>query len=768
MPISKSDLLTFLDEAGEPVKKKTIADAFNIKGDDRVELKNLLRQLENKGDIIKYPGPKYTVPEALPDIAVIEVVDIDDQGNVVGGPSEWDERLAGPPPVIDILPEKKSGAASLGSGDRVLARLHRKDSTKYDATVLRRLDVPQGQVMGIVQKGKRGFELKPVSKKARFDFAIPDKDLKGAKDGDIVVGEVQPGGRRHDKKARIVEIVGRQDDPMAISLISLHEQGLREKFTESVLKETRDLKVPPLKGREDLRDLPLVTIDGADARDFDDAVFAERIKDDDGKPAYHIIVAIADVAYYVRPGSKLDIEAWTRGNSTYFPDRVVPMLPEALSNDLCSLRPDQDRACMAAHLWIDEKGRLTKYKFVRGLMRSSARLTYEQVQDAYDGRPDEVTKPLVKDVITPLYEVFYVLKEARERRGALDIEMPERQILIDDKGHMTGVTRKNRLAAHMLIEECMILTNVAAAQALEKKEAPCVYRIHDKPDMEKLENAREFIASFGLQMKKGKITKPGQLNGILHHVKDHSCQDLIHEVILRAQSAAVYSSENIGHFGLNLDKYAHFTSPIRRYSDLIVHRSLIKAYGLGPGGLEDEEKSRIEETCEHISGTERASMLAERNAVDRFAASYLVRQKAAQSFDGRIRAVTGFGLFVTLEETGVDGLVPVRTLGGDYFRHDEKLHALIGERTGVVFRLGAKIQVRIVEADAITGSAVFEVVNPEKGADLPGFELEVSPKPSRKRRSKNFSQKRRGKLYKGRGGSKGKKNSGKSGAGRKK
>ena len=736
MSINKNDLLTYLDEAGEPVKKKTIADAFNIKGDDRITLKNLLRDMTASGEIIKAPGGKFTVPEGLPDVAVIEVTDIDPDGDACAVPSDWDEALAGPAPNIDILPEKKAGAA-LTRGDRVLAKLTRLDNTHYEAAILRRLDVPQGQTMGVVQKGRRGFMLKPVSKKARFDHEIPERDLNGAKEGDIAMAELQPVRGSKRKKARVIEVVGHEGDPQAISRISLHEEGLREKFTRPVLEETNDMKVPGTKGREDLRGLPLVTIDGADAKDFDDAVFAEKVDDPEGGDQYHIIVAIADVAYYVRPRSKLDVEAWTRGNSTYFPDKVVPMLPEALSNDLCSLRPNEDRACMVAHMWIDTKGRLQKHKFVRGLMKSKARLTYHQAQDAYDGKPDQYTKPLLNDVIKPLYEVFDILKDARDKRGALDIEMPERQILIDDKGQMTGVQRRERLQAHMLIEELMILANVAAAEALEKKEAPCVYRVHEKPDMDKINSASEFISSFGLSMKKGKITKPSQLNGILRHVQDHPWQDLVNEVILRAQSAAYYSPENLGHFGLNLDRYAHFTSPIRRYSDLIVHRSLIKAYGLGPGGLNDEEISRLEETCVHISGTERASMIAERNATDRFAASYLVRQKASQTFRGRIRSVNGFGLFVQLQDTGVDGLVPVRSLGGDYFVHDEKLHALIGERTGVVFRLGGEVDVRVVEADAITGSAIFEILNPEKGADLEGFELDVKPRPRQNRRRRS-------------------------------
>ncbi|MGE4313816.1 MAG: ribonuclease R, partial [Pseudobdellovibrionaceae bacterium] len=521
-------------------------------------------------------------------------------------------------------------------------------------------------------------------------------------------------------------VLGHESDAKAISLIAMAEAGLKAEFPPEVIREAEKMDVPALDKRTDLRDLPLVTIDGPDARDFDDAVHAEEDTDPANQGGFRLTVAIADVAYYVRHGTRLDKEAWTRGNSTYFPDRVVPMLPENLSNNLCSLMPKVERACMAVHMRIDKHGQLLDYKFVRGLMKSVARLTYEQVQAAYDGQVDDTTDPLMDHVIRPLYKAYKILDAARIARGALELDLPERKILVDDEGNMTGVTTRQRLDSHKLIEEFMILANVAAASALEDKKAPCVYRIHDRPAADKLEGARDFLETFGFTLPVA-VSEPKQINFLLVKAKDHPYSHLISMMVLRTQAQARYDADNIGHFGLALHKYAHFTSPIRRYADLIVHRSLIKAYSLGAGGLEEEDALRINETCEHISATERVSAEAERSSVDRFTASYLESQIGAE-FEGVINGVTRFGLFVTLNETGADGLVPMRSLRNDYYTHDEEQHALVGQRTKTVFRLGAPVTVRIAEAERISGSTVFEIVNPQKGADIPGFTLKKTLK----------------------------------------
>jgi ribonuclease R len=721
-PVNKESLLRFLTDVPSPATKREIAQAFNITGDDRVDLKALLRELEDEGAIIKYPGQKYGTPEGLPGVAVLIVTEIDIDGDVLARPEKWNDDTQGQVPRIEIIPEKK-GHPALTPNDRVLARLHRVSAKLYEAKIIRQLDGGEaGRVMGRVERDKNRWLLTPANRKTKDEFEIVQNELNGATHGDLALCDILPSRGLHRKKVKVVKIVGRQGDVGTISLIALHEAGLREEFPQDVIHDTDKMTVPDLKGRDDLRPIPLVTIDGADARDFDDAVYAE--KTDEG---FHLIVAIADVAHYVRSGGAIDKEAFLRGNSTYFADRVLPMLPERLSNDLCSLRPNENRACMAVHLWIDRDGNLLRYKFVRGLMRSAARLTYEQVQAAKDGVTDDITGVLLDPVIKPLYEAYKILWVAREKRGALDLDLPERQILVDKSGKMTGVKLRDRLDSHKLIEEFMILANVAAASALEDKKAPCVYRVHDRPDATKLDTAREFVQGFGLSLPKGQVLRPAQINEVLHKAEKLPFSHLVSEVILRCQAQAHYDPENIGHFGLALKKYAHFTSPIRRYADLLVHRSLIRAYDLGDGGLDDREESRLEELSQHISATERASMMAERNSVDRFTAAWLSERIGAE-FSGRIRGVTRHGLFVELAETGADGFVPARTLPRDQYVHDERQHALIGRHEGRLFRMGAPVRVKLLEADGLTGSTVLALVGNE-GADVPGLQMTASALP---------------------------------------
>ncbi|MFA5593479.1 MAG: ribonuclease R [Micavibrio sp.] len=717
---AKDALLRLIAESPVPLSKRDITAAFRIKGEGRRDIKDILRELLEEGLIVKARGQEYTVPKGLPAVAIVEVVEIDLDGDVFARPADWNAELQGPPPRVEIVPDEKKGHPAMKEGDRALVSLRRFSDALYEGKIIRRLDDSRGMVMGVLRRQKSGYVLQPSSKRAKHDFDVAQNDLNGAADGDLVVGEIQPARGLNNKKVRVTRIIGRQDDPKAISLIALYEAGLSESFPQAVIDETKGMGVPDLKGREDLRAYPLVTIDGEDARDFDDAVFAERGEDG----LYHIIVAIADVAYYVRPGSALDREAYKRGNSTYFPDRVVPMLPEALSNDLCSLRPKENRACLAFHLWIDRNGALKKHKIVRGLMRSEARLTYDQVQAARDGEKSDLTGPLMDKVIAPLYEAYEILDKARRARGALDLDLPERKIIIDANGNMTGVKNRERYDSHKLIEEFMILANVAAAQALEARNAACVYRVHDRPSKEKLDSAGEFLEAFGLSLPKGQTVKPAQLNLLLEKAKESPYSHLVSEVILRSQAQALYDPENIGHFGLALQKYAHFTSPIRRYADLLVHRSLIRAYGLGTGGLTDEETVTLEERAEHISQTERTSAEAERSSIDRFTAKWM-ELRIGESFSGRINGVTRFGLFVTLDENGADGLVPIRTLPSDYYIHDEKQHALIGQRYKRIYRLGASLRIRIAEADGFTGSSIFALEG-DGGADLPGVKFKPS------------------------------------------
>ena len=688
----KKSVLQLLTDSPVPLTRREMIEAFGLKGEDqRILLKRLLKDMEEEHTITKQPGQAYAIPDALEGVGIIEVTKIDSDGDIIAMPTDWDKDARGAPPHVIVTPAAKMPA--LGIGDRALARFLKVDFNVYTAQIIRALDGTSGRVLGLVVQRRNGFILSPTDKKAKIDFDIENNDLNGARPGDLVIGEVQPARSQARKKVRIKEVIGNDRDPKSISLIALHEAGLRTEFPPTVLKETKNMVVPPLGDREDLRDIPLVTIDGADARDFDDAVFAEPHND-----GFHLIVAIADVSFYVRPGTALDEEAYRRGNSTYFPDRVLPMLPEALSNDLCSLRPNEDRACLAAHMWINASGKLERYKFVRALMNSKMRFTYELVQEQFDAQKGE----LLETVIKPLYAAYDLLLKARHARGALELDIPERKIILNDKGEMVGLKPRARLESHKLIEEFMVLANVAAAQALEAKHAPCVYRIHDRPSIQKLDNVSEFVESFGLSMPKGQVTKSSQINDVLLKASTMDYGYLIHEMLLRSQMQAAYSPENIGHFGLALERYAHFTSPIRRYADLLVHRSLTKAWKLGPGGLTDEETVRLEEMSEHISETERLSAQAERNTIDRFAASYLSGHVGA-TFAGRISGVTSFGLFVKLTESGADGLVPIRSLPDDYYIHDEKQHALVGRRNKLVYRLGAQVMVALVEADPVTG-----------------------------------------------------------------
>ena len=716
--INPETLLQYMSDMDTPLTKKELAKAFSLKGSDRIILKECLRDLMASGKIQKTASKTYALAndDNIPAIAVFQVIEVTMDGEVYARPIgnvELETQLSTP-----VLIETR-GKKTCAENDRILVKLKTHSDGKITGLMMRSLgETITKTICGRAMQTKKGWVIEPVNKSDRDTYILtnPSEDLIDGHLVEVLLEKETGQGALKKSVAKLKSIIGHDDDPRAISLIAMFEKGLNPEFPDDVIAETLDMSVPNVGKREDIRHIPLVTIDGADARDFDDAVYATPL--DDG--GFHIIVAIADVAHYVHQGTRLGREAYHRGNSTYFPDRVVPMLPEALSNDLCSLRPKENRACMGFHLYIDDMGKLKKWKPFRGLMRSAARLTYEQVQAAFDGVTDSVTDVLIDDVLKPMHDAFLILEAARARRGSLDIDMPERRIIIDDTGTMTGVALRARYDAHKMIEEFMILANVAAAEALEAKNAPCIYRIHDQPDSARIDNASNFLEGFGLRLAKGNVPKPDVLNSILKKVEGQDHAHLVNEVILRSQSQAVYSADNIGHYGLALTKYAHFTSPIRRYADLIVHRSIIRAYGLGDDGLTDEESVMLADIADHISKTERNSMEAERSAVDRFTASYL-ETRMGYEFNGRISGVTNFGLFVRLDENGADGLVPIRSLPDDYYIHDEKAHALIGKRRGRVFRLCAPVRVAIREADRLTGSCVLQLIDADKGADIPGY-----------------------------------------------
>jgi ribonuclease R len=756
---SKAQILDWIRDNPGEVGKREIARAFGVRGDDRVELKRILAELAAEGAVGRGARRRTMRTEGkLPSVAVIEIVGVDVDGELEGAPVRWDDPH--PPPRIVVAPSRGSGPAP-GLGDRVLARLERveanegtdeiEDRLRYEARIIRSLAVDAVQVLGVYSSGGGTGRIEPTDRKAKHDYIVAREDAGGARDGELVLAEVLPGRPLGPRRARVRERLGHMGDPRTISLIAIHAHGIPTTFPAAALDEAEAARPVELGTRADLRAIPLVTIDPEDARDHDDAVFAEPDSDPKNPGGWHVIVAIADVAYYVRPGSALDRSARERGNSAYFPDRVVPMLPHELSSDLCSLLPDVDRACLAVHIWLDTEGSKLRHQFARGLMRSHGNLSYERVQAAIDGRPDEETAALLEPVLKPLWAAWRAVMKEREKRQPLDIDSPERKIVLDETGRVASVAPRARLDAHRVIEEFMILANVCAAETLEARRQACMYRVHDQPSAEKLESLRDFLQTLEMPFAKGQVIRPRHFNAILARAAGTPHRRVVNEVVLRSQAQAVYSPDNIGHFGLALQKYAHFTSPIRRYSDLLVHRGLIRGLKLGDDGLTAEEIESFRETAEHISHTERRAMAAERESNDRYLAAFMADRVGA-TFSGRISGVARFGLFVALDETGADGIVPVSTLGRDYFVHDERAHALVGERTRATYRLGDAVVVRLREATPVTGGLVFEVLDVESTAPPP----EQDDRPRRiGRRAGGPPRKPKGKLGRKSAGSRG-------------
>jgi ribonuclease R len=592
------------------------------------------------------------------------------------------------------------------------------DGVAYRGRIIKVIDRGRSRVLGVFRAlPGGGGRLVPVDKKqAGRELAIAKADSGDAKDGDLVaVDLVRPRGYGLPS-GRVKERLGSIASEKAISLIAIHGHDIPLVFSQGALREAEEARPAALKGREDWRDIPLVTIDPPDAKDHDDAVHAQADPDPDNKGGFIVHVAIADVAFYVRPGSALDHDAFLRGNSVYFPDRVVPMLPERISNDLCSLVPGEPRGALAVRMVIAPDGRKRAHSFHRVLMRSAAKLNYAQAQAAIDGRPDDITGPLLEPILKPLYAAYDCVKRARDARDPLDLDIPERKILLRPDGTVDRVVVPERLDAHRLIEEFMILANVAAAEMLEKKALPLIYRVHDEPTVEKVHALQEFLKTLDVPFAKAGALRPSLFNRVLTLVAGQDYEALVNEVVLRSQAQAEYSAENYGHFGLNLRRYAHFTSPIRRYADLIVHRGLLRALGLGDGALPDSETAEhLSEVAAQISVTERRAMKAERETADRLIAHHLADRVGA-SFQGRISGVTRAGLFVKLDDTGADGLIPIRSLGTEYFDYDEARHALIGSRSGAMHRLGDVVDVRLVEAQPVAGALRFELLSEGQAA----------------------------------------------------
>ena len=696
---TRDELLAFIRESDRQMDKRDLARAFKLKGQARIDLKELLRELEDEGLLERGRGKKMGAPGTLPSVTVVDVVRVTGDGDLLAHPAGWrgDEE----PPQILFLANDKD-ARDIAVGSKVLARLTKTGEQRYTAQVIRHLKSGPRRFLAVVAEQDGALFLRAAYRGDRNDYRITSAGPP-PEPGTIVWAAAKPG-RRSIPSASIVETLGHLDEPNAISALAIAEHDIPVEFAAEAVAEAEAAKPVTLEdGREDLRHLPLVTIDGADARDFDDAVHAEAL---DGG-GWRITVAIADVAWYVRPGSALDREAEKRGNSVYFPDRVVPMLPEALSNDLCSLRPDGDRACMAAVMEFDADGIKRRHRFVRGLMRSAARLIYEDVQAAIDGKPNDQTRPLLEPVIKPLYAAYKALAAARAKRGPLELEMAERVFEMDEeRRRVQSVVPRDRLDSHRLIEDFMIAANVAAAETLTDKLAPCLFRIHDKPDPARIESLAGVLGEMGIKASPNAITQPRQFTELVRKAEGTEYATLVSELVLRAQAQAVYHPDNIGHFGLALARYAHFTSPIRRYSDLIVHRSLISTLGLGQGGLEPDFAERIHSVGEHISMTERRAAAAERQVHDRFAAAYL-SDRVGETFQARVTGLHKAGVFVRVADIGAEGLVPRSLLPDDYWEHDQARHMLIGRNTGLEFRLGDPIEVILQAAEPVSGGLLF-------------------------------------------------------------
>ncbi|MEL6766868.1 MAG: ribonuclease R [Pseudomonadota bacterium] len=715
---SKEQILEWVRENPHHGAKRDIAKAFGIKGADRVALKELLRELEEEGALAR-KGRRVRPPGHLPPVTLFTAEPPDADGDIFLTAKDWHEDEAHPP----VLYMPRQADPALAPGDTVLAKLrpvHNEGAAHpltYEAKLIRRLTQGAPRMLGIYRQGPDGGRLVPVDKKSDREWEIPRGAADGAVDGELVEAERVSKDRFGLPRARVIARLGDPGAPRMLSLIAMRQFGIPYEFPDAVAAEAEACGPAPMEAREDLRALPLVTIDPADARDHDDAV-AAMPDDDPANPGGHIVwVAIADVAWYVRPGSALDTEARKRGNSTYFPDRVAPMLPERLSADLCSLVEGEDRPCLALRMVLNAEGDKIAHRFTRAMMRSPASLTYEDAQSADDGTPSDKAAPFSESAIAPLFAAYRAAARARNRRQPLDLDLPERRVELSEEGQVTGVTTRQRLDAHRLIEEFMILANVCAAETLEARRAEFVYRVHEEPAEEKLEALRETVDSLGMTLAKGQVLQTRHLNDLLRAAADGTHADVVNMSVLRAQTQAYYAPDNHGHFGLNLRRYAHFTSPIRRYADLIVHRALIASLGLGDGAAGAalrgaEARDGLRETAEHISRTERRSMEAERDTTDRYLALFMAGREGAE-FTGRITGVQRFGVFVALDETGADGLLPVRSLGDEFFHHDADTHSLVGDRSGEVYTIGQRLTVRLVEAVPVTGGLLLDLVRAE-------------------------------------------------------
>jgi ribonuclease R len=702
---SREQILRFIEQSGQPAGKREIARAFGLHGHDKILLKALLKDMADEGLIDAGPGRAFHKMGGVPKVTVLRIVDIDgDQPIAV--PERW-EAEGMPPPRLRVV-ERGRRQSALGVGDRILARTE-EAGRGWLAHPLKTLARGEELVLGVLHDEAGTLWLKPVDKRERRD--LPVADAGGAEPGDLVLAE--KAGRPPRITARVTERLGDPFAPRSFSMIAIHKYGIPDIFPDEVLADAEESARRPLgEGREDLTHLPIVAIDPADARDHDDAIWAAPDEDSANSGGWRAIVAIADVAFYVRPGSALDAQARRRGNSVYFPDRVVPMLPEILSAHVCSLGEGDARAALACHLTIGADGAVRDFRFTRATVRIAEVIAYEDAQARHDAGGDPV--------LAPLWGAWSALAAARARREPLELDLPERRVVLDETGRIATVAARDRLDAHRVVEDFMIAANVAAARALEKRQAAVMYRIHEQPSREKMVALKDYLATFDVPLALGQVVRPRTFNHLLDTIGDRPERQEIMEQVLRTQMQAVYAPANIGHFGLALGSYAHFTSPIRRYADLLVHRALVGAYALDPQAeatrLPADDAARFEEIATRISAAERRAMEAERETIDRYVAAFL-STRVGELIEARITGVQRFGFFATVDGLGGDGLVPVSMLGAERFRHDEAARALEGEDSGDRYTVGQRLTLRLVEANVASGALRFEL--PEGANHMP-------------------------------------------------
>ena len=731
---TKKQIQDWIKDNPKKSSKREIAKAFGIKGSMRVELKKVLKELTLSGEIDKNKK-SFKNPNQLSSVCILQMMASTSDGDLFARPVDW----KGDEPEPIVLMVFRASDPALAYGDRVLAKVSivQDEQYQYEGRIIRVLKKTPKNTLGIYKETSEGGRILPIEKSGR-EWSVKLSDALDAKDGELVEAEQIKGPRASGlHAARVINIVGDPSGPKAVSLIAIHQHGIPHQFPEDVLNESENSNFSVDAKREDLTKIPFVTIDPSDARDHDDAVYSHPDKDPSNIGGHVLWVAIADVAHFVKPGSALDEEARKRGNSTYFADRVVPMLPDRLSGDLCSIHEGIERPCLAVCITIDKSGKKLKQTFHRANIKSVASLNYEEVQKSVEGTVNEKVKPHFENVIKPLYECYFCLKKSKDFRQPLDLDLPERKVELFKNGRVKAVVLKERFDSHRLIEEFMILANVAAAEELSKARSEFLYRVHEEPTPEKLNALREVAQSAGFNLAKGQVLQTSHLNDLLTKSKQSDLSELISMTTLRSMSQAYYSRENFGHFGLALKKYAHFTSPIRRYSDLITHRALISSLGLGCDGLKEMDSEKLEGTAKHISDTERRSMVAERDTTDRYLASYL-SEKVGNEFEGKISGVAKFGFFVRLNESGAEGIVPVRTLGTDFYYYDDRTNTLRGSETGLIIGLGQRATVRLKEVDPIAGGIAFDALNID-GEKIPNIQKKRSLRSIRRKVNRNKS-----------------------------